>query len=117
VTGENYWMPGITYGTPEVFENLLKRTGIRVEDYPWASIHMFAFEAIQAALAQSAALEPEALLATLKGLDIMTIGGRLRFDAKTGQGTLNPFPTQFQNGQYVPCGRRRSPRERISTRV
>jgi branched-chain amino acid transport system substrate-binding protein len=101
VTGENYWMPGITYGNPELFAELLKRAGIRVEDYPWASIHMFAFEAIQAALEQAAALEPEALLATLKGLDIMTIGGRLRFDAKTGQGTLNPFPTQIQNGQYV----------------
>jgi branched-chain amino acid transport system substrate-binding protein len=101
VTGENYWMPGITYGKPEIFAELLKRAGIRVEDYPWASIHMFAFEAIRAALEQSATLEPEALLSTLKGLDIMTIGGRLRFDAKTGQGTLNPFPTQIQNGQYV----------------
>jgi branched-chain amino acid transport system substrate-binding protein len=86
VTGENYWMPGIKYGTPEVFAELLKRTGIRIEDYPWASIHMFAFEAIQAALEQTTALEPEALLATLKGLDIMTIGGRLRFDPRTGQG-------------------------------
>lgn len=101
VTGENYWMPGITYGKPAVFETLLKRTGIRVEDYPWASIHMFAFEAIQAAIEQAASLEPEALLTALKGLDIMTIGGRLRFDPQTGQGTLNPFPTQIQNGKYV----------------
>lgn len=101
VTGENYWMPGITYGKPEVFETLLKRTGIRVEDYPWASIHMFAFEAIQAAIEQAASLEPEVLLTALKGLDIMTIGGRLRFDPQTGQGTLNPFPTQIQHGKYV----------------
>jgi branched-chain amino acid transport system substrate-binding protein len=101
VTGENFWMPGVTYGKPEVFEDLLKRTGIRIEDYPWASIHMFAFEAIQAAIEQAASLEPEALLTALKGLDIMTIGGRLRFDPKTGQGTLNPFPTQIQHGKYV----------------
>jgi branched-chain amino acid transport system substrate-binding protein len=101
VTGENYWMPGISYGKPEVFAEVLKRTGIRLEDYPWASIHMFAFEAIQAAIEQASALEPEALLTALKGLDIMTIGGRLRFDPKTGQGTLNPFPTQIQNGTYV----------------
>jgi branched-chain amino acid transport system substrate-binding protein len=101
VTGENYWMPGVKYGKPEVFEDLLKRTGIRIEDYPWASIHMFAFEAIQAAVAEASALEPEALLTALKGLDVMTIGGRLRFDPKTGQGTLNPFPTQIQNGRYV----------------
>jgi hypothetical protein len=25
----------------------------------------------------------------------------LRFDPKTGQGTLNPFPTQIQHGKYV----------------
>jgi len=101
VTGENYWMPGITYGNPKAFEELLKRTSTRVEDYPWASIHMFAFEAIQAAIEQANSLEPEAFLTALRGLDIMTIGGRLRFDAKTGQGTLNPFPTQLQNGAYV----------------
>jgi branched-chain amino acid transport system substrate-binding protein len=101
VTGENYWMPGITYGKPEVFEEVLRRSGIRLEDYPWASIHMFAFEAMQAAIEQAESLAPEALLTALKALDIMTIGGRLRFDPKTGQGTLNPFPTQIQDGKYV----------------
>jgi branched-chain amino acid transport system substrate-binding protein len=101
VTGENYWMPGVTYGKPDIFATLLKRAGIRVEDYPWASIHMFAFEAIQAALEQAPSLEPEALLTALHGLDLMTIGGRLRFDPKTGQGSLNPFPTQIQHGHYV----------------
>ena len=34
----------------QVIEEVLKRSGIRMEDYPWASIHMFAFEAIQAAI-------------------------------------------------------------------
>jgi branched-chain amino acid transport system substrate-binding protein len=101
VTGENYWMPGIAYGKPEVFEEVLKRAGLRVEDYPWTSIHMFAFEAMQAGIEQAESLAPEALLNALKGLEIMTIGGRLRFDPKTGQGTLNPFPTQIQNGKYV----------------
>jgi branched-chain amino acid transport system substrate-binding protein len=101
VTGENYWMPGITYGRPEVFEEVLKRSGIRLEDYPWASIHMFAFEALQAAIEQAESLAPEALLKALSALDLMTIGGRLHFDPKTGQGTLNPFPTQIQNGKYV----------------
>jgi branched-chain amino acid transport system substrate-binding protein len=101
VTGENYWMPGISYGKPEVFDEVLKRTGIRLEDYPWASIHMFAFEAIQAAIEQAESLQPVALLSALKGLDIVSIGGPLRFDPKTGQGTLNPFPTQIQHGKYV----------------
>jgi hypothetical protein len=94
-------MPGIRYGHPEVFEEVLRRTGIRLEDYPWASIHMFAFEAIQAAIEQAESLQPAALLSALKALDIITIGGRLRCDPKTGQGSLNPFPTQIQHGKYV----------------
>jgi branched-chain amino acid transport system substrate-binding protein len=101
VTGENYWMPGITYGNPKAFEEVLRRAGIRVEDYPWASIHMFAFEAMLAGIEQAESLAPEALLKALKGLQIMTIGGRLRFDPETGQGTLNPFPTQIQHGTYI----------------
>ena len=67
VTGENYWMPGITYGMPEVFEEVLKRTGIRLEDYPWASIHMFAFEAIQAAVEQAESLAASGLAERLEG--------------------------------------------------
>jgi hypothetical protein len=62
---------------------------------------MFAFEAMQAAIEQAESLAPADLLMALKALDIMTIGGRLHFDPKTGQGTLNPFPTQIQNGKYV----------------
>jgi hypothetical protein len=38
-------MAGITYGKPEVFEEVLRRSGIRLQDYPWVSIHRFAFEA------------------------------------------------------------------------
>jgi hypothetical protein len=62
---------------------------------------MFAFEAMQAAIEQAESLAPADLLMALKALDIMTIGGRVHFDPKTGQGTLNPFPTQIQNGKYV----------------
>ncbi len=102
VTGENYWMPGVK-GGPNVaeFEEVLKRTGISVEDFPWASIHFFGFEALRAALEKAGTLDREKLLAAIKGLDIMTISGRLKFDPTTGQGTLNPFPTQIQDGKYV----------------
>jgi len=102
VTGENYWMPGVK-GGPNVaeFEELLQKTGIKVEDFPWASIHFFGFEALRAALEKAGTLDREKLLAAVKGLDIMTISGRLKFDPTTGQGTLNPFPTQIQDGKYV----------------
>jgi branched-chain amino acid transport system substrate-binding protein len=110
VTGENYWMPGVK-GGPNVaeFEEVLQKTGIKVEDYPWASIHFFGFEALRAGLEKAGTLDREKLMAALKGLDIQTISGRLRFYKKgenrnpntAWQGTLNPFPTQIQDGKYV----------------
>ena len=110
VTGENYWMPGIK-GGPNVaeFEELLTKTGIKVEDFPWASIHFFGFEALRAGLEKAGTLDREKVRDTLRGLDIQTISGQLRF-YKPGenrnpntawQGTLNPFPTQIQDGKYV----------------
>jgi branched-chain amino acid transport system substrate-binding protein len=110
VTGENYWMPGVK-GGPNVaeFEEVLQKTGIKVEDFPWSSIHFFGFEALRAALEKAGTLERDKVLAALRTLDIQTISGRLRFhkpgenmNPKTAwQGTLNPFPTQIQDGKYV----------------
>ncbi|MEK7363960.1 MAG: amino acid ABC transporter substrate-binding protein [candidate division NC10 bacterium] len=110
VTGENYWMPGVKGGpnVPE-FEELLQKTGIKVEDFPWAGIHFFGFEALRAGLEKAGTLDREKLMAALKDLDIQTISGRLRFHKKgenrnpntAWQGTLNPFPTQIQDGKYV----------------
>jgi branched-chain amino acid transport system substrate-binding protein len=110
VTGENYWMPGVK-GGPNVgeFEDLLQKTGIKVEDFPWAGIHFFGFEALRAGLEKAGTLDREKVLEALRGLDIQTISGRLHFhkpgenrNPKTAwQGTLNPFPTQIQDGKYV----------------
>ncbi|MBI4012705.1 MAG: ABC transporter substrate-binding protein, partial [Candidatus Rokubacteria bacterium] len=83
------------------FEELLQKLQIKVEDFPWSSIHYFGFEALVAALEKAGTLDREKLLAATKALDIETISGRLRFDPVTGQGTLNPFPTQIQEGRYV----------------
>jgi branched-chain amino acid transport system substrate-binding protein len=101
VTGEAYWMPGVKAGNSKPFEELLARLNVKVEDYPWSSIHYFGFEALLAGLEKAGTLDREKLLAAIKSLDIETIGGRLRFDAQTGQGTLNAFPTQIQDGKYV----------------
>jgi len=101
VTGEAYWMPGVKAGNSKPFEELLQKLQIKVEDYPWSSIHYFGFEALVAALEKAGTLDRDKLMAALKGLDIETISGRLRFDPVTGQGTLNPFPTQIQDGKYV----------------
>jgi branched-chain amino acid transport system substrate-binding protein len=101
VTGEAYWMPGVKAGNAKPFEELLQKLSVKVEDYPWSSIHYFGFEALVAALEKAGTLDRDKLMAAIKSLDIETISGRLKFDPQTGQGTLNPFPTQIQDGKYV----------------
>jgi len=101
VTGEAYWMPGVKAGNAKPFEELLQKLNVKVEDYPWSSIHYFGFEALVAGLEKAGTLDHDKLLAAIKSLDIETISGRLKFDPRTGQGTLNPFPTQIQDGKYV----------------
>jgi len=109
VIGENYWMPGIKKGNWQMFEEMLQKTGIKVEDYPWAGIRMFGLDALKATLEKAGSLDREKLMAAAKSIDIETISGRLRFQKKgeapnpnaEGQGTLNPFPTQIQEGKYV----------------
>jgi branched-chain amino acid transport system substrate-binding protein len=109
VTGENYWMPGIKKGNWQMFEELLQKTGITVADYPWAGIRMFGLDALKATLEKAGSLDRDKIMAAVKAVDIETISGRLRFQKKgealnpnaEGQGTLNPFPTQIQDGKYV----------------
>ncbi len=101
LTGEAYWMPGVKAGNAKPFEELLQKLNVKVEDYPWSSIHYFGFEALLAGLEKAGTLDRDKLMAAIKSLDIETISGRLRFDPQTGQGTLNPFPTQIQEGRYV----------------
>jgi ABC-type branched-subunit amino acid transport system substrate-binding protein len=101
VTGEAYWMPGVKAGNSRPFEELLQKLAVKVEDYPWSSIHYFGFETLVAALEKAGTLDKDKLMAAIKSLDIETISGRLKFDGQTGQGTLNPFPTQIQDGKYV----------------
>lgn len=67
VTDENSWMSGITYGKPEVFEEVLRRSGIQLQDSPLASIHTCAFEAMQAAV--------EELESALAPIVISVLGG------------------------------------------
>jgi len=109
VIGENYWMPGIKKGNWQMFEEMLQKTGIKVEDYPWAGIRMFGLDALKATLEKAGSLDREKLMAAAWTVDMETISGRLRFQKKgeaanpnaEGQGTLNPFPTQIQDGKYV----------------
>ena len=100
VTGDTFWTPAIQgEGKPE-FEALLKRVDLTVTQYPETAIRMFGFQALRATLAQSGSLDPTKFIAALRSLDTMTIGGRLTI-APDGSGSMNPIPTQIQQGQYV----------------
>ena len=109
VTGENYWMPGIKKGNWQMFEEMLQKTGITVADYPWSGIRMFGLDALKATLEKAGSLDREKLLAAARAVDVETISGRLRIQGKGAsatpnaefQGTMNPFPTQIQDGKYV----------------
>ena len=102
VTGVSYWMPGVK-GGPNVgeFKELLKRSGITVEDYSWAPVRFFAFELLRAGLEKAGTLDSGRLMATLRGLAIISISGSLKIDPTTGQGSRSPFPIQIQDGKYV----------------
>jgi branched-chain amino acid transport system substrate-binding protein len=100
VTGEHYWMPGVGGEGTDEFEELLERSGLKVEEYPWTAIRMPALQVLRAAIENAESLDPEKLMQALKEVDVMTVGGRLTF-ADNGAGSMNPFPTQIQNGQYI----------------
>ncbi len=101
VTGEHHWITGIKGTGDEEFSTLLQRSGITAEEYPEAALRMIAFQALRATVEQTASLERPALMATIKQLNIPTLAGTLTF-AANGAGSLNPFPTQIQDGKYVP---------------
>lgn len=100
VVGESYWVPGIQKGDTQFFEELLKRSGIDVGEWPWAGIRMGAFDAISGGIEKASTLDRTKLMEALKSLSIETITGTLRFDER-GVGTMNTIPTQIQHGKYV----------------
>ncbi len=99
VTSDVYWMPGITYSDTAFFQKLLAKSGMEVGKYPYSAIRMTALETVAAAIEQAGTLDKTKLMETLKNLNIMTIGGPMRFQPN-GVGTYNPFPVQFYNGEY-----------------
>ena len=100
VTGEAYWTPQLKYGNYKLYQELLKRTGITASDFPWSAIRMYAYDVIYHGIEQAESLEPKKLIRALKELSIMTIGGPESFK-ENGVGSINPLPTQIQNGKYV----------------
>jgi len=99
VVGQSYWTQGMDYGNPELFNEVLKRSEISLDDFPWAPAYMMAFEVATQAIERAGSLEREKLMATLKRLRVMTIGGVVSF-SENGVGTINTYPSQIIDSQY-----------------
>jgi branched-chain amino acid transport system substrate-binding protein len=99
VVGQSYWTQGMNYGNPELFTEVMKRSGISLDDFPWAPAYMMAFETATQAIERAGSLDREKLLTTLKHLKVMTIGGVVSF-SENGVGTINTYPSQIIGGQY-----------------
>lgn len=103
VSGEHYWLPGVAGEGTEEFEQLLEETGLSVGEYPWTAIRMPAFQVIRNLFETACSVEPEVLRDTLRDLSTATIAGEVSFE-DNGSGTMNPFPSQIQGGEFVVVG-------------
>ncbi|MBL7179684.1 MAG: ABC transporter substrate-binding protein [Desulfobacterales bacterium] len=99
VIGQSYWAPGMEYGNPVLFQEVMQRSGINLEDFPWAPAYMVAFEVAVQAIERAGSLDKEKLMAALRNLKVMTIGGVVSF-AENGVGTINTYPSQIIDGKY-----------------
>jgi branched-chain amino acid transport system substrate-binding protein len=99
VVGQSYWTRGMDYGNPDLFSEVMARSGIDLDDFPWAPAYMMAFETVTQAIERAGSLNKEKLMSTLKHLNVMTIGGMVSF-SENGVGTINTYPSQIIDGQY-----------------
>jgi branched-chain amino acid transport system substrate-binding protein len=99
VVGQSYWTQGMNYGNPELFTEVMERSGISLDDFPWAPAYMMAFETATQAIERAGSLDRETLMTILKHLKVMTVGGMVSF-AENGVGTINTYPSQIIGGQY-----------------
>jgi branched-chain amino acid transport system substrate-binding protein len=99
VIGQSYWSQGMDYGNPDLFAEVMDRSKVNLDDFPWAPAYMMAFETVTQAIERAGSLNKEKVMATLKHLRVMTIGGVVSF-SENGVGTINTYPSQIINGQY-----------------
>lgn len=99
VLGQSYWTHGMKYGDPDRFVELIKRSKVDLDEYPWAPAYMMAFEIVEQAIERAGTLEKATVMEFLKKGRFMTIGGEAYF-APNGVGSINAYPSQIQNGKY-----------------
>ena len=99
VVGQSYWTPGMGFAGESDFIDILGRSGIDADSYPWAPAYMSAFQMIEQALRAAGSTEPAAVMEALKRETFHTLCGPNRVHA-SGYGRINTFPSQIINGRY-----------------
>jgi branched-chain amino acid transport system substrate-binding protein len=100
ISGEHYWLPGIPgEGTPE-FEALQKRADVAVDKWPWAAIRYPAYQVLKATFEKAGSTDRAKVMDAFRSVEVNTLGGTVKFD-QDGRGTMNPYPSQIQEGKYV----------------
>jgi branched-chain amino acid transport system substrate-binding protein len=100
ISGEHYWLPGIPGEGIEEFSELQKRADVPVDKWPWAAIRFPAYQVLRAAIEKAGTTDRDKLMEALKGVEVNTLAGKVKFDTD-GRGTMNPYPSQIQEGKYV----------------
>ena len=100
ITGEHYWLPGIPGEGIAEFEELQKRADVPVDKWPWAAIRFPAYQVLKATLEKAGTTDKAKVMEAFKSVEVKTLAGTIKFDPD-GRGTMNPYPSQIQNGQYV----------------
>ena len=92
VTGEIPWYPGVKGPYSDFAEELVKRTGIDMFDYPWTMSRMSSYLIMVQAVERAGAVDREKVKAALfKGT----------FDAPTGQISFDENGYAFKNGAFT----------------
>jgi branched-chain amino acid transport system substrate-binding protein len=99
VTGSMFYVQGMKIGSYKFYDELLKRSNVSIQQYPWADGRFFALDAILWGIETTESLAPSALMKALKEIHIISTTGPLYFD-ETGQGTHRPNVSQIIGGQY-----------------
>ncbi len=94
--GQSFCTPKDPKGSNwDVFEEILKRTGITCLDFSWAPLRMYAFDAIKGALEKAGTLEKDKMMEALRTLRYESLHGT-NFFGPTGIGNMYAFPMQIQ---------------------
>ena len=103
VVSSPFWVPGQGYD-PEgdkVYEEVLRRTGIKWEDYWESAIHFFSLQTLVKAIEEAGTLDRGKVMDALWKIRFTGISGPI-FHHPDGLGSVSTVAAQIQKGSLVP---------------